>query len=67
MRWTCKSTPHLAKELQAKGHTVSQRSVCDLPGQPATPARDPQDPRGRRQSHRWNHRRQGLAHLGRTR
>jgi hypothetical protein len=30
LRWTCKSTPHLAKELQNKGHTVSQRSVCDL-------------------------------------
>lgn len=30
LRWTCKSTPHLAKELQKKGHTVSQRSVCDL-------------------------------------
>ncbi|MGV0982878.1 MAG: ISAzo13 family transposase [Polynucleobacter sp.] len=30
LRWTCKSTPHLAKELQKKGHRVSQRSVCDL-------------------------------------
>jgi hypothetical protein len=30
LRWTCKSTPHLAKELVARGHTVSQRSVCDL-------------------------------------
>jgi hypothetical protein len=30
LRWTCKSTPHLAKELRVKGHTVSQRSVCDL-------------------------------------
>jgi transposase len=30
LRWTCKSTPRLAKELEAKGHSVSQRSVCDL-------------------------------------
>jgi hypothetical protein len=30
LRWTCKSTPRLAKELQAKGHAVSQRTVCDL-------------------------------------
>jgi transposase len=30
LRWTCKSTPRLAEELQAKGHTVSQRTVCDL-------------------------------------
>lgn len=30
LRWACKSTPHLAKELESKGHAVSQRSVCDL-------------------------------------
>jgi len=30
LRWTCKSTPRLAKELRAKGHTVSQRTICDL-------------------------------------
>jgi hypothetical protein len=30
LRWTCKSTPHLAKELESKGHAVSQRSVCGL-------------------------------------
>jgi transposase len=30
LRWTCKSTPRLAKELTQQGHTVSQRSVCDL-------------------------------------
>ena len=30
LRWTCKSTPRLAKELVQRGHTVSQRSVCDL-------------------------------------
>ena len=30
LRWTCKSTPRLAKELAACGHPVSQRSVCDL-------------------------------------
>ena len=30
LRWTCKSTPRLAKELVARGHQVSQRSVCDL-------------------------------------
>lgn len=30
LRWTCKSTPHLARELVARGHTVSQRSICDL-------------------------------------
>jgi transposase len=30
LRWTCKSTPRLAKELSARGHQVSQRSVCDL-------------------------------------
>jgi len=30
LRWTCKSTPRLAKELAQRGHVVSQRSVCDL-------------------------------------
>jgi transposase len=30
LRWTCKSTPRLAEELRAKGHTVSQRTICDL-------------------------------------
>jgi len=30
LRWTCKSTPRLAKELVERGHRVSQRSVCDL-------------------------------------
>ena len=30
LRWTCKSTPRLAQELKAQGHTVSQRTVCDL-------------------------------------
>jgi transposase len=30
LRWTCKSTPRLAKELAERGHAVSQRSVCDL-------------------------------------
>ena len=30
LRWTCKSTPRLAKELAEQGHEVSQRSVCDL-------------------------------------
>jgi transposase len=30
LRWTCKSTPRLAKELAERGHQVSQRSVCDL-------------------------------------
>src|SRR5687767_383285 len=30
LRWTCKSTPRLAKELAKQGHQVSQRSVCDL-------------------------------------
>lgn len=30
LRWTCKSTPRLAKELQAQGHAVSQWTVCDL-------------------------------------
>src|SRR6266852_2354505 len=30
LRWTCKSTPRLAKELVEQGHQVSQRSVCDL-------------------------------------
>jgi transposase len=30
LRWTCKSTPRLAKELQERGHAVSQRTVCDL-------------------------------------
>ena len=30
LRWTCKSTPRLAKELAERGHPVSQRSVCDL-------------------------------------
>ena len=30
LRWTCKSTPRLAKELAELGHKVSQRSVCDL-------------------------------------
>lgn len=30
LRWTCKSTPRLAEELRAQGHTVSQRSVGTL-------------------------------------
>jgi len=30
LRWTCKSTPRLARELTELGHKVSQRSVCDL-------------------------------------
>jgi transposase len=30
LRWTCKSTPRLAKELAAQGHQVSRRSVWDL-------------------------------------
>lgn len=30
LRWTCKSTPRLARELAEQGHRVSQRSVCDL-------------------------------------
>ena len=30
LRWTCKSTPRLAKELATQGHTVSRRTVCDL-------------------------------------
>ena len=30
LRWTCKSTTNLAKELQSKGHQVSQRSVWML-------------------------------------
>ena len=30
LRWTCKSTSKLAEELNAMGHVVSQRTVCDL-------------------------------------
>lgn len=30
LRWTCKSTTHLAAELGARGHRVSQRTVCEL-------------------------------------
>ena len=30
LRWTCKSTPRLARELAELGHAVSQRSICDL-------------------------------------
>ena len=30
LRWTCKSTVRLAEELRRQGHTISQRSVCDL-------------------------------------
>ena len=30
LRWTCKSTPRLAKELEEQGHAVSQRTVCNL-------------------------------------
>jgi transposase len=30
LRWTCKSTPKLAAELQAKGHEVSQATVWRL-------------------------------------
>lgn len=33
LRWTCKSTRRLAEELQAQGHAISQRTVCDLLGQ----------------------------------
>jgi len=30
LRWTCKSTYRLAKELRRRGHTVSQRTVYNL-------------------------------------
>ena len=30
LRWTCKSTTRLARELNRMGHGVSQRTVCDL-------------------------------------
>ena len=30
LRWTCKSTYHLAEALQQQGHAISQRSVCRL-------------------------------------
>lgn len=30
LRWTCKSTYHLAEELKAQGHSVSQRTVYNL-------------------------------------
>jgi len=30
LRWTCKSTPKLTKELREQGHAVCQRTVCDL-------------------------------------
>jgi hypothetical protein len=30
LRWTCKSTTKLARELTKGGHSVSQRTVCDL-------------------------------------
>ncbi|MDP3184896.1 MAG: ISAzo13 family transposase [Anaerolineales bacterium] len=30
LRWTCKSTTKLAEELTARGHPISQRTVCDL-------------------------------------
>lgn len=33
LRWTSKSTHRLAAELQRQGHSVSQRTVCDLLGQ----------------------------------
>jgi len=33
LRWTCKSTPRLAKELKEQGHSVCQRTVCSLLGQ----------------------------------
>ena len=33
LRWTCKSTTRLARELNRQGHPVSQRTVCDLLGQ----------------------------------
>jgi transposase len=30
LRWTCKSTTRLARELKKAGHPISQRSVCTL-------------------------------------
>lgn len=30
LRWTCKSTYRLAEELKQRGHSVSQRTLCDL-------------------------------------
>jgi hypothetical protein len=30
LRWTCKSTYRLAAELNRQGHTVCQRTICDL-------------------------------------
>ena len=32
LRWTCKSTYRLAEELRRQGHTVCQRTICDLLG-----------------------------------
>ena len=32
LRWTCKSTYRLAEELKRQGHTVCQRTICDLLG-----------------------------------
>lgn len=32
LRWTCKSTYRLMEELKRRGHTVSQRAICDLLG-----------------------------------
>jgi hypothetical protein len=44
LRWTCKSTPRLAKELAEQGHQVSQRSVCDLLAHLATVSKRPARP-----------------------
>jgi hypothetical protein len=33
LRWTCKSTYRLTKELKRQGHQISQRTICDLLGQ----------------------------------
>jgi transposase len=32
LRWTCKSTYRLAEELRRQGHSVCQRTICDLLG-----------------------------------
>src|SRR3954447_7379158 len=44
LRWTCKSTPRLAKELGEQGPQISQRSVCDLLAHLATVSKRPARP-----------------------
>ncbi|MFZ4534875.1 ISAzo13 family transposase [Propionivibrio sp.] len=63
LRWTCKSTYHLANELKRQGHEVSQRTVCDLLSQMSYSL---QSTRKTREGGRHEDRDAQFAHIAKT-